>query len=547
MSALRARTLLILALLTFATAGCSRPGAELARVGSHVVTSAEFEDIARGNEVQYPGTEETARRAFLDDVIRRQVMLESAKRRGDDTTGIARRFRANLEAEIAQLALIEDLSPQSVKVTDAEIAALHAARAHAHDVSLIFTTDRGLLAFAQQQLAGGTSFEQVANRVNSPGMLPPGGAMGPTLVGQLVPPLDSEMARLRVGEVGGPYETPQGFFLLKVNGREERELGPLALQQSALGEAIRQRKQRQGLTERLTDLRSAYRVRLEPDGGQALYEAIANSDAGDRTRVIARWSGGVYTMADAVADMDRERDRPAASMLPALQGWIENMVMKRVIVAEANRRHLLELPQWRRALRARWEEFLLEGVYNSAIAGVRPPDEARVREIFEASRSQFARLQRAHVYRLMVADSARAFAVANTGGRAGNLPQVAAAMDPSLKVEEITIAFPTDDPEWQSMEAALLRLPPLEWFGPVRLLGGWLVFQLVDREVATPGFDQLEPGLRQRIASTAMDMERDRVLAAFTDSLAQGLGVNVNEANLARQPWPVPPILKVGP
>lgn len=547
MSAHRSRSLLVIALLTVAVAGCSRPSAELARVGSHVVTSAEFEDIARGNEVQYPGTDEMARKAFLDDVVRRQVMLESARRRGDDTTAIARSFRANLEAEIAQLALVEDLSPQAVKVTDSEIASLHAARAQAHDVSLIFTTDRAMLDFARDQLAQGMAFADVAARVNSPGMLPPGGAMGPTLVGQLIPPLDGEMARLRVGEIGGPYETPQGFFLLRVNGREERELGPLALQQSALGEAIRQRKQRQALTERLADLRAAYRVRLEPDGGQALYEAIANGDAGDRARVIARWSGGTYTMGDAVTDMDRERNRPATSVLPALQGWIENMVMKRVTVAEAKRRHLLELPQWRRALRARWEEFLLEGVYNSAIADVRPPDDARARELYEASRSQFARLQSARVYRLMLADSSKAFAVTRSGGHAGNLPEVAAATDPSLKVEELTIAFPTDDPVWQSMEATLLRLPELEWFGPVRLVDGWLVFQLVSRVAATPEYDQLEPGLRSRIASAAMDMERDRVLAAFTDSLAQGLGVAVNEANLAKQPWPVPAILNVGP
>lgn len=555
MSPLRLRSLIPALIAAAALTGCSRDGLELARVGEHTITVGEFQDVARGNEVQYPGTDASAKQALLDDLVKRQLMIEAARRRGDDTTAAARRYRETLEREVAQQALVDELSPQKVAVSDAEVRAFHAARRQAVDVSLVFTADHDMLRYAREQLAAGVDFGDVADRVNSPGMLPPRGALGPTLWGQLIPPLDNEMLRLPVGAVGGPYETPQGWFMLRVNGRAENEQAPLAQQQSALAEVLRQRKQRAALTERLADLRGAYRVRLEPDAAQTLFELLQPARMGetvdfsrvDRTSPVARWSGGVYTMGDALADLERERDRPPYAMLPALQGWLENMVMQRVTVEEARRRHLLEQPRVARTLRARWEEFLMDGVYASTVSDVPPPDEAQVLAFYESAKGQFARLQRARVYRLLTSDSAKVFQVARTGGHGGTLREVAARVDPALQVDELVLDFPNADPDWSAMEQAFVRLPLGEWDGPVLTYSGWRVLQLLDRATVVPTFDQLDPQLRQRIQMTVTEMERDRRLASFTDSLRTTLAVRVNTANLARAPWPAPRVIDVGP
>ncbi len=547
--------LLPAALAAFALAGCSRDGAELARVGDRVVTQAEFVDVARDKESQYPGDDATAKKGLLEDIIRRELLLQVALRRGDDTTAIARGFREKLEREVLTMGLVDELSPQAVGVSDAEVKALYEARRNVVDVSLIFTTDTGLLRLAIADLARGMPFAEVANRTNSPGMLPPAGALGPMMPGQLVPPLDAEMVKLPVGGVGGPYETPQGWFLMKVNGRQEHEQAPLATQQSMLAEAIRQRKQRQALTTRLADLRSAYHVTPAPGGGQALFELLQPSRVDEpvdlaganRKQVLARWDGGVYTLGDAIKDLSAERERPPAAMLPALEGWIENQVMARVSLAEAKRRHIGDKPAVARQLRGRWEEFLLEGVYSTIIAEMPPASPEQARAFYDGAKSQFARLQSAHVYRLLTPDSTVAFQVARHGGHAGTLKESAAMVDPKLVVEELNVSYPNPDREWAMLEATLLRMPNGEWEGPVQTPTGWRILQLIDRTSATPSFEQLDPGLQQRIVAMASEMDRDRKLVAYSDSLRTTSRVAVNDANLARAPWPAPRIIAVGP
>src|SRR5262245_27110800 len=82
------------AVLCFVLASCAPEGRVLARVGNRVITESELLAAARGGERQYPWSPDSAKHVLLDDLIRRDLMLVEAERRGltrDSTLVLTRR------------------------------------------------------------------------------------------------------------------------------------------------------------------------------------------------------------------------------------------------------------------------------------------------------------------------------------------------------------------------------------------------------------------------------------------------------------------------
>ena len=95
---------------------------------------------------------------------------------------------------------------------------------------------------------------------------------------------------------------------------------------------------------------------------------------GARQMPLATYRGGVYTLNDALTDLQRvDMQRPSFQLLPAIEIWIEAQVMTRVAVIEARRRHLHEEPEIATSLRAQREQAILNGIYQAAVANVPAP------------------------------------------------------------------------------------------------------------------------------------------------------------------------------
>src|SRR5712692_8063045 len=61
--------------------GCSGRPAPVAKVGGDFITVDQFQDAARGNEAQYPGVPDSAKVALLEDLTRRSLLIQEARRR----------------------------------------------------------------------------------------------------------------------------------------------------------------------------------------------------------------------------------------------------------------------------------------------------------------------------------------------------------------------------------------------------------------------------------------------------------------------------------
>jgi len=536
-------------------AGCSTGDRPVARVGSHVVTVNDMIDAARGNATRYAGSPEEAKRALLDDLVNGELILEAARRRGLDTTATSRRYRDQLRDRLLLGALVDRLAPQDVGVSDAETRRFYADRSIRADARIIYSTDQSVIREAKKALDRGEAFGDVADRFNMPGMTQKGGSLGFKSPGDLLPPLDDALRTLPVGDIGGPYDTPQGWFLLTIDRREPAEQDSFANVQSQLAEMLRRKKV--GLVRALaiSRLREEYGVTVEKDAAARMFRLLTPARTGegvmpplapeDSTAVLARWDGGTYTVGDAFDDLRRsDVAKPPAAMTPELRQWIVNQATARVARQEALRRHLEEEPSIARDLRNQFDGYLLQAEYQYSVGDVPRPDAAEVRKLWDAVKAQYPRVERATVEWLVVPDSAAAATLAMQAG--GTLEASAKAAGFTQAVHRETIHYPTQDAAWAPMRLTFVRMQPGQRTGPERLADGWKVIQLVDKVQAPTEFDELPPALQGNFASNAWQMARDMRLTQFTDSLRRIVNPEEITANLRHVPWPPPPVAGTG-
>jgi parvulin-like peptidyl-prolyl isomerase len=538
--------------LLFALLGCAPGRAPLVTVGSQTVTVDDYERASRGVQNRYDDAPGGARTQLVNDLERRAVMLELAHRLGQDRAPeILITTHRNEERALLQM-LYARAAPQAQRVSEAEAVALYDARNEEAELHMIYTSSRRSALAAQARILAGEPFEGVSQSFSLPGLLPPDGNLGFVAPGSLPDPLDHAMRTQAVGEIGGPYSTREGWFVVKVARRQPRAQGSYAALRAGMYDLMRQRKQRAAFTRVYQQLQREYAVTLVPGGAQLLFRVTSALEPltpteGQKQEPIARYQGGVYTLQDAINDLsDADAQRPQFQLLPALEIWIEAQAMTRVSVLEARRRHLHEEPEFVATIRLQREEQLLQGVYQDAVAGVPPPGPDLVRSAWERVQPQYTRLESVQLAVLETPDSSLALRVAMRGRPGLPLADAVNAVEPSLTVSQTTVPYPNDDPAWSAMQALFTQMQTGAWFGPEPTPNGYRIIQLVNKTLSGQEFEQLPEGLRQNIIASAADLAREGRFQDFTDSLAREYKPVVRRDLVARLPWPVLPPLDVG-
>jgi len=405
---------LALSLLPALVAGCSSDSGVLARVGDRTITRQDFADVAGRNPGAYTGRPEVAKAALLDDLVKRELLVLEAVKRGLVDPAERARLAQQTREQLVLRALFGRVVPREVPVSDAEVTAFYRQRSTEAHLQIIFTVDRAGIDAALGEVRRGGDFGAVADRWNMSGMVPPHGDLGFVMAGSLAGPLDRWVVAGRVGEVIGPIESMgDGWFLLKVLERRPRAQEPLAEQRDGLREMLVQRKQRGLLITLQRELLAQYRVRLEPGAAQALFMRYnqprdtvlvgsirmpvpAPPTSEEARRVLVRYDGPegrpvLYTLADAIQDLqDATRMRPNFSMVPVIEQWLKTMALQRVALIEAQRRHLHEEPDVVRQVRQRVDNVLLETAYASLVINPTTVTEDELRAEYERRAASLA-------------------------------------------------------------------------------------------------------------------------------------------------------------
>jgi len=372
-------------------AGCSSGPAVLAKVGDRKITVDDFLDVASRSQGQYPGSPDSAKTALLEDLVKRELVVSEALKRGLVSPEDQARMLRQAQEQLALRALIQQLAPRDVPVSDAEVQALYQQRAHEAHALIVFTPDRAACDQAFGEIQRGADFGATADRFNTTGMTPPGGDLGFITPGTLMPILDDALTRGPVGKVLGPIESPtDGWFLVQVIERRPRQQEPFEQVREMLRQGLQQGKQRVLMNRVQHDLTTQYHVTVEAGASQALFArhntpkdtmavgsiqmpVAAKPTPEEARQVLVRYDGaegkpGTYTLGEAILDLqDASKPRPNWSVMPMIDQWLKNAVLQRVALIEARRRRLGEEPALARQARAQMENVLLQTAYEMLV------------------------------------------------------------------------------------------------------------------------------------------------------------------------------------
>ncbi len=543
--------LLIPALL----AGCSSQPAPVAKVGNEFISIEQFKDAARSNAMQYPGVPDSAKNALLEDLTRRSLLVQEAKRQHLMADSTLQRVRAQEGSRLAVDRLVEVLVPKDVPVSDAEVEAFYKRRDVEAHMMLVFVLGKHDADAAKAALDKGEDFAAVANRYNPAGMLPPGGDLGFLPPGALIEPLDQHLFDSPLNQTIGPDEIKgQGWAVCKLTERRPHKQEPLAAQKQTIQNTVRQRKLRDLQQKAFMGLKDQYRVKLETGGGQVVFEHFnrASADTGNRGQVIARYDGkggkpGVYTLGDALIDLqDPSQQRPNFANLPIVEHWIELEVVRRVSALEAERRHLEQDPVVKRRVEERVNNMMLDRIYSAEVAtkvGSASPEE--VQAAYQRRAPAFGKLDAIKLRTLTLPDSAAAAAlIEKAGGKTPGLKELAgmlpAKFKATVKVVEREVKYPNKDPMWSQLQGAFMSLSEGDVRGPMKNPSGWTFFEVISKQQSTQKLSELAPQIQHALEQEAIEAKRDHRLSAYTDSLRATTKIEVYHDRLKSIPWPVP-------
>lgn len=538
----RLASLLALALI----AGCSTDTDVVARVGNQPIHGEDLLIVARQIGARYSGPPDSAKAHLLDDMVRRELLVQGAMRGGFHRDTALLDQRRQLEEQTLRERLFAELSGGTVPVSEGEIQTLHGWRNQETRARVVFSFSREGILAARGDLARGADFAGVADRFNPPGFTPPGGDLGFVAPGFLLQPLDDLIRTSPPGKLIGPIEARgQGWFLLRVEERRARQNSPLEADRNLLTEVIRQRKQRQMMVRAFDRLTAEYEIEVVKGAPQELTMRVINAGdqgvpsltPGEQATAMARYRGGVYTLGDAFQDLLTGRNQPDFHVLPSVERWLNSRALDRVLLLEARAHQYLEEPVVERSLREKTNDILLQSYFAQQILMPTQATEEDARSLYQRA-GQVLELKGARILVVSLRDSAAALQLALSARQAEGLREAVATAAPGNRVRSETLEFPNPNPVWRSLEPRLRVLEPGQYDGPFQTPLGWLVVQMVSKSQVPSSFDALTEGQKEMLRNQATDLKRQQRLEELIASLRREIPVTIDWRRLKRLQWP---------
>ncbi len=268
------RSLVLCASVLLGLAGCDLGVDEspvLVIVNGKPITQDEFEyrwsELPAAVQARYKS--EGGRRKFLDDLISRELLLQEARKLGLDRTPRATERLERAKEQLALDELMKESVTAQVGLSKEELEgyyALHQAELHAADqirAAHILVHSEEQARDLKRQLDIGADFAKLAVRFSlDQATKYKGGDLGAYRPGWVEPAVDAALLALKPGMVSEPVQTPLGFHLVKLIGREPESAAEVAAVRERLRQELYAEKQRQRFEALLAKLRGTAAIRM---------------------------------------------------------------------------------------------------------------------------------------------------------------------------------------------------------------------------------------------------------------------------------------------
>lgn len=257
----------LLALLAPVTSGCTTQRAldriVLARINEEPFTAQDLQDdyatIHGGHTLLLAG--KGALREFLDKALERRLLVQEAFRIGlDGDPAIQERLR-HIRRARAREGLLKDRLDAPVTIDPAEVQRAADRLKVVFDVRRIVLLTQEEAQAALARVRAGEDFGQVSSEISiGEGDRRRGGLLVGLTWGSLPRAVEERLYALQEGEVSEPFPTVEGWTILRVQRRIEREKAEIEKIRPAIENGIRMRVRQ----ERLEALRAELMGRWRP-------------------------------------------------------------------------------------------------------------------------------------------------------------------------------------------------------------------------------------------------------------------------------------------
>jgi len=234
----------------------------LARVGGVAITEADVTEAIAGmgpKAQAYHSPE--GRRAILDQLINRQLLLAEAKRNFYEADPAFQAQMAKIKDELlANFALEKALA--GVRLDEAEVKQFyeeHKSEMMADETveasHILVDSEAKANEIAADIAAGKITFADAAKQYSSCPSSAEGGSLGAFGRGQMVPEFDRAVFAMEVGEISGPVQTQFGYHLIQLNAKHEPEEIPYEKIKAQLAQQVMADKQQKAYTSKINQLK----------------------------------------------------------------------------------------------------------------------------------------------------------------------------------------------------------------------------------------------------------------------------------------------------
>lgn len=264
---------------------CTQPQAEervVAFVNGRPISQTEFDrkwaELPEATRARYE--KEGGRRAFLNEVVDEELLMQEARRQGLDQTDAFRDRVRRYKEKLLKDELLKDRMKTQIELTKEELDRYYEQHASELLTSLKVRVAQMLLPNypaakdLESQVNKGGDFGKFAQRYSIDAKTKAkGGDLGPYRKGLVIPELEDAVHSLKPGMVSAPIKTDDGYYLVMITALEPEIIQADLARRERLRQELLYLKRKQHFDEVIADIKSRAVVRLGDGSRYATNEA----------------------------------------------------------------------------------------------------------------------------------------------------------------------------------------------------------------------------------------------------------------------------------
>jgi len=535
----------------------------VARVENHVITADEL-GASRASAL-HPADHQDPKRQALQTLIDQRLKILEAFRRGlhrdkdieaavqdfGRRLAISRLFaREILDKYIPQVEVEAYYKNARIQVRASQILLKVPEGASEELVREV----RGRIQGIYLRLTEGADFAEMARGYSEdPATASQGGDLGYLKWGPTS--YSDELYRrafaLQKGEISQPFQTSQGFAIVKVVDRTEQSIPKFYQDEDRVREILAQGKRKE-----LNDASAAYLARLERKYGVRFQEdAIKNLlaqvnptseektldlsalPAADTKITLASYFGGRVRVEDLARDLQKllPFQQPRFQSVEQLKSWIERTVQRELLAKEAYRRGLHKDATVRDQVRQYQERLMMDKVQAQEVTARVQLSDADYQKYFDAHRDEYFNPPRVAVQEILVSNEKLAESLARRAKAGESFTKLARSYNErwTTKDKDGNLGL-IKQGDYGPVSAKAFQMQVGEISDPIRYAGKFSVIKVLSKRGREPmEYQEALPQVRLRARENALE-EREK---KWHQELRSQSLVVIYEKALAAVPW----------